>query len=112
MASLKVQKRFEALKSEILKLGFVRPGSLVRRFMPCGNRACRCMGRPPRLHGPYHQWTYKVSGKTKTIRLSGGQVRLCREWTGNNKRLKRLVRQMERVSLRETDFILGQISRS
>ena len=47
------QARFEALKREILELGFVRPGSLVRRFMPCGNPACRCMGKTPQLHGPY-----------------------------------------------------------
>ena len=69
------------------------------------------MGRPPRLHGPYHQWTYKVAGKTKTMRLSEEQARLCQAWLRNHKQLKRLVRQMEQLSLRETDRILGAISR-
>ena len=105
------QARFEALKREILTLGFVRPGSLVRRFMPCGNPACRCMGQPPRLHGPYYQWTAKVAGKTKTVRLSEEQARLCQAWIQNHKRLKRLVRQMARLSLKETDRALGAISR-
>ncbi len=111
MPSSNAQARFEVLKREILKLGFVRPGSLVRRFMPCGNRACRCMGQPPRLHGPYNQWTYKVAGKTRTIRLSGEQARLCQAWMSNHKRLNRLVRQMEKISLKETDRVLGAISR-
>ena len=105
------QARFEALKREILALGFVRPGSLVRRFMPCGNAACRCMGKPPQLHGPYYQWSYKIAGKSRSTRLSEEQARLCQEWVRNHKRLKRLVRQMEHLSLKETDRALGAISR-
>jgi len=112
LTSPAVQARFEALKQEILGLGFVRPGSLVRRFMPCGNTACACMGRPPRLHGPYYQWTHKVAGKTRTLRLSEDQARLCRQWVRDHKRLKMLLRRMEKLSLRETDRALGAISRS
>jgi len=103
--------KLQALQRAILTLGFVRPGSLVRRYMACGNLSCRCMARPPRLHGPYYQWTYKVAGKTKTMRLSEEQARLCQEWLSNHKQLKRLVRQMEQLSLRETDRVLGAISR-
>lgn len=111
MPSSDAQARFEALKREILGLGFVRPGSLVRRFMPCGSSTCRCMATPPQLHGPYYQWTYKIAGRTRTIRLSEEQARLCQEWVRNHKRLKRLVRQMEQLSLKETDRALGAISR-
>jgi hypothetical protein len=103
--------QLQALQRAILTLGFVRPGSLVRRYMPCGNAACRCMARPPQLHGPYYQWTYKVAGRTKTMRLSEEQAQLCREWLRNHKQLKRLVRQMEQLSLRETNRVLGAISR-
>lgn len=111
MPASDAQEKFEALKRETLALGWVRPGSVVRRFMPCGNPACRCMGKPPQLHGPYYQWTYKIAGKTRTIRLSPHQARLCQQWMRNHKRLKRLVRQMEQLSLRETDRTLGAISR-
>ena len=112
MLSSNAQARFEDLKKQILELGFVRPGSLVRRYMPCGNPSCRCMGSPPQLHGPYYQWSYKIAGKTRTIRLSEEQTKLCREWVRNHKRLKSLLRQMEQLSLKETDRILGAISRS
>jgi len=112
MPSSNARARFEELKKQILELGFVRPGSLVRRYMPCGNPSCRCMGSPPRLHGPYYQWSYKIAGKTCTVRLSEDQARLCAEWVRNHKRLKRLLRQMEQLSLKETDRILGAISPS
>jgi hypothetical protein len=69
------------------------------------------MGLPPQLHGPYHQWTHKIAGKTKTIRLSTQQARLCREWANNHKRLKRLLHNMEQLSLKETDRILSKKSR-
>jgi len=106
-SSADAQAQLEALKREIQKLGFVRPGSLVRRFMPCGNPSCRCMADPPRLHGPYYQWSHKVGGKTRSIRLSEQQAKLCEEWIRNHKRLKKIVRQMERLSLKETDRVLG-----
>ena len=106
------EAQLDALKHDILALGFVRPGSLVRRFMPCGNPSCRCMAQPPRLHGPYFQWSYKRRGKTRTLRLSPSQARLCATWIRNHKQLRRLVRQMERLSLNETDRLLGVISSS
>jgi len=111
MPSVDAQSRFDALKRQILELGFVRPGSLVRRFMPCGNPTCRCMAHPPQLHGPYYQWSYKIAGKTRTIRLYEEQAGLCQEWIRNHKRLKRLLRQMEQLSLKETNRIIGAISR-
>jgi hypothetical protein len=106
------EAQLEALKRDILTLGFVRPGSLVRRFMPCGNPSCRCMAQPRHLHGPYFQWSYKQKGKTKTLRLSQSQARLCEAWIRNHKKLRRVVRQMERLSLNETDRLLGVISSS
>jgi hypothetical protein len=112
MPSSNAQARFEELKRQIMELGFVRPGSLVCRYMPCGNPSCRCMGTPPRLHGPYYEWSYKIVGKTHTIRLSAEQAKMCEEWVQNHKRLKRLLQEMKHLSLKETDRILGAISRS
>lgn len=111
MSTSDAKAKLEALKREILRLGFVRPGSLVRRFMPCGKASCRCMATPPQLHGPYFEWSYKVAGKTRTKRLTEEQAKLCKEWIRDHKALKRIVRQMERVSLAETDRTLGEISK-
>jgi hypothetical protein len=86
------------LKDEIASVGFVSPGSVVRRFMPCGKPGCRCQGDPPQLHGPYWQWSHKVGGKTITRRLTPDQARLYQQWIANRRRLSELLAQMEQVS--------------
>jgi hypothetical protein len=103
-------EKHEVLKRQILELGWARPGSVIRRYMRCGNPSCRCMAEPPQLHGPYYQWSHKIRGRSVSLRLSEGQARLALEWAGNHKRLKKLLRQMEALVLRETDRILGAIS--
>jgi hypothetical protein len=109
--SQSVANRFGTLKAEMANLGLTRPGSLVERYMPCGKPGCRCMGDPPVLHGPYYQWTYKVRGKTVTKRLSKAQAERCIVWISNHRQMKKLVRKMEALSLKETDRILRTISK-
>lgn len=102
------ERRYEELKRQIADVPPIRRGSVVRRFMPCGKPGCRCQAKPPRLHGPYYQWTRKFEGRTVTTRLDRDQAKLLREWIGNGRRLDRLVRQMEQVSLRLTESRLRQ----
>lgn len=99
-------RTYAALKQALGRLGFARPGSLVRRFMRCGKRGCRCMAEPPRLHGPYYDWTYKVRGKTIAMRLTEAQAQRCAEWLRNHRQLRAIVRKMEVVSLKQTDRLL------
>lgn len=105
-----VEKAYRDLKRRLAALGWARPGSVIRRYMPCGNPSCRCMAKPPELHGPYYQWSHKINGKTRSRRLSEDQARLCREWADNYKKLKGLLRRMDRLALQETDRVLGSIS--
>jgi hypothetical protein len=104
--------RYLALKRSLADLGYVRRGSLVRRFMPCGKPGCRCQATPPQLHGPYYQWTRKVRGKTVTVRLTPDEAHLLEEWIANGRQLDRVVAQMERVSLRITDRIVRRARKS
>jgi hypothetical protein len=112
MAAADRDREYQELKRQILTLGWARPGSVIRRYMPCGNPACRCMSKPPQLHGPYFQWSHKIGGKTRSLRLSEDQARMAKEWADNYKKLKRVLRRMERLALQETDRILGSISQS
>ena len=106
LLDMKPIETYEALKAAVGALGWARPGSLTRRLMPCGKRSCRCMRKPPVLHGPYYQWTRRMNGRTKTMRLTAKQARLCRGWERNHRHLKSLVARIERLSLRETDRVL------
>ena len=106
------KSEYEALKKEVMALGYVRPGSLLKRFMPCGKTGCRCMADPRELHGPYYQWTYKRRGKTVTARLNPAQAELCGEWVRDPRDLRQIVSKMRRLSLRETDKLLRAKSQS
>ena len=101
---------YRNLKLQILSLGWARPGCVIIHYMPCGNPSCRCMAKSPKLHGPYIDWSHKIGGKSKSRRLSEEQAKKAKEWAENYKRLKNLLRQMEKLALQETDRILGSIS--
>ncbi len=106
------EEHYEELKRSLTALGFFRYGSLVRRLMPCGKTGCRCLASPPKLHGPYYQWTRKLRGKTVTVRLTRQQATLLERWISNGRRLDRTLAQMERVSHRVTDRLLRPLRKS
>ena len=73
----------------------VLPGSITERRTRCGRRNCGCHADPPRLHGPYRQWTRKIAGKTICRWLSADQHRDYRPWIDNDRRLRELLARLE-----------------
>jgi hypothetical protein len=69
-----------AIAERLAAAGFALPGSLVERTMVCGKPGCRCTADPPRLHGPYNQWTRKIDGRTVTRRLDDEQMERYGAW--------------------------------
>ena len=57
----------------IARTGMVLPGTIIQRRTRCGHPGCGCRADPPRLHGPYWQWTRKVAAKTVCRWLSPEQ---------------------------------------
>jgi hypothetical protein len=88
---------------ELAKAGFALPGTLTERMTRCGRANCRCHADPPVLHGPYHQWTRKVNGKTVTRLLTDDQLADYQEWFDNQRRLRSLMAELENLSLAITD---------
>ena len=88
-----------AIAAELAQIGFALPGTLTERPMRCGHPSCRCHADPPALHGPYHQWTRKVAGKTVTRFLSDDQLADYGDWFDNQRRLRQLLHQLEELSL-------------
>ena len=89
-----------AIAQQLANIGFALPGSLLERRMSCGKPGCRCQADPPQLHGPYHQWTRKIDGKTRTRRLTPEQAELYRPWFNNARQLRDLINELEALSLR------------
>jgi hypothetical protein len=84
---------------QIAELGFVLPGSVVRRSTTCGNPGCHCAADPPALHGPYLTWTRKVAGRTVSRRLTADQLADYGPWFANARRLRALVAELEGLSI-------------
>ena len=78
--------------------GFILPGTLTERMTRCGYANCRCHADPPQLHGPYHQWTRKIDGKTVTRILSDDQLADYQPWFDNQRRLRDLITELETLS--------------
>lgn len=89
-----------AIARRLAEAGFVLPGTLLDRAMRCGKPNCGCKADPPRLHGPYHQWTRKVDGKTVTVNLTDDQVARYSPWFANARALRAALNDLEQLSLR------------
>jgi hypothetical protein len=79
----------------IASSGMVLPGSITERRTRCGRASCGCHADPPRLHGPYWQWTRKIAAKTVCRWLSADQHRDYQAWIDNDRRLRDLLGQLE-----------------
>ena len=87
------QARARQIAAELAKIartGMVLPGSLTERRTRCGYPGCACHADPPRLHGPYWQWTRKVAAKTVGRWLSAEQHHDYQTWIDNDRRLHEL----------------------
>lgn len=87
------------IAAELGRIGFALPGSLVSRTTACGKTGCRCQADPPVLHGPYLTWTRTVNGKTVTRKVTDDQRARYQDWFDNARTLRRLVTELEALSL-------------
>ena len=106
------ENQYRELLCELQGLGFISSGTLVLRETSCGNPRCRCMGDPPRFHGPYYQWSTKVNNKTVSRRLSAGEAELFQDWIANRGELQRIITEMQEVSAKAGELLLGQVEKA
>lgn len=93
----------KALAEALSHIDGLLPGSVVVRHVRCGKQNCACKADPPRLHGPYIQWTRTANGKTVTRLLSEEQLARYQPWFDNRKRLNDVVAKLEIASLHALD---------
>jgi hypothetical protein len=88
-------RQIAAELATIAATGMVLPGSITQRRTRCGRDSCACHADPPRLHGPYWQWTRKVAAKTVCRWLSPAQREDYQAWIDNDRRLRDLLARLE-----------------
>src|SRR5215470_12961408 len=86
----------------IAATGMVLPGSITQRRTRCGRGNCACHADPPRLHGPYWQWTRKIAASTACRWLSPAQREDYQPWIDND-RLRDLLGQLEELGAAALD---------
>jgi hypothetical protein len=75
------------------------PGTLIVRAYACGKPSCRCHADPPRLHGPYAEWTRKIGGKTVTRRLTPAELAEYQPLFDNARKLRTLLAELQDLTL-------------
>jgi hypothetical protein len=101
------ERRRQQLQAQLAEIDYILPGTINVAMNRCGKPSCACHADPPRLHGPYITWTRKIKGKTVTRRLSPQQLERYRPWFDNNRRLRKLIRELETLSLQAAEQAEG-----
>jgi len=89
----------DQIAAQLAQAGFALPGTLTVRAYACGKPGCRCHADPPRLHGPYAEWTRKIGGKTITRRLTPAELTEYQPLFDNAKKLRALVAEIQDLTL-------------
>ena len=87
------------IAAQLAAAGFALPGTLTVRAYACGKPNCRCHADPPRLHGPYAEWTRKISGKTVTRRLTPAELADWQPLFDNAKKIRALLAELQDLTL-------------
>jgi hypothetical protein len=92
----------DQIAAELAQAGFALPGTLTVRSYACGKTSCRCHADPPRLHGPYAEWTRKIAGKTTTRRLTPAELAEYQPLFDNAKKLRALLAELQDLTMQIT----------
>jgi hypothetical protein len=98
----------DKIAAELAAAGFALPGTLTIRAYACGKPNCRCHADPPRLHGPYAEWTRKIDGKTVTRRLTQAELTAWQPLFDNAKKIRALLAELQDLTLGIIDTIPRQ----
>lgn len=60
-----IEKKIKNIKTELMNLGDMHPGSLSMQFNICGEPTCSCKDKKdPQKHGPYYNLSYSIRGRS------------------------------------------------
>jgi hypothetical protein len=92
------RSRFRQTRQQLQHLDYFLKGTVLKRMMKCGQPTCACHRDPSHRHGPYFEWTYKLHGKTVSVKLSPQAAPLYQAATKQHRQLKIVLARMERLS--------------
>lgn len=109
VAETEYVRRYTQLKKNILTVGFIAEGSLVKRFITCGNPNCRCRIKPSQRHGPYFQLTWKRKAKTISQFIPLSLATRYEQWIGNRQKMDSILEKMYALSAKAINAQLAAV---
>ena len=86
-----LENQIGKIKSDMHRLGDLRPGSLSEQYNVCGNPKCRCKEDPSKRHGPYYQLSFTRKGRSRSKFVKKPHVSEVKKQLKNYARLRSLV---------------------
>ena len=94
-----LERQRQRAVQQVPALAEMARGSVVERYLRCGQPTCACKQPGAQGHGPYHYLVTTVGpGKTRSQLLSPSQLPRVRRWTANAKRLRQALEQITAVN--------------
>lgn len=100
------ERAHRELAERLSRIGFLWPGSLTRRYLPCGNPRCACRTDQQARHGPYTYWSTKKEGKTISRKLPDEEAQILEKWVANRREAKEILDQMMAISEKAYPMVL------
>jgi hypothetical protein len=86
-----LEARIARIKTALVALGALRPGTLSAQYNVCGKPGCRCKADPPQKHGPYYQVSFTWQGKSHSEFVRGEDLATVRQQVSSYQRLRSLI---------------------
>ena len=103
-----LESQIEKIKSSLVSLGDLRPGSLSEQYNVCGNPSCRCKDDPPKKHGPYYQLSFTRKARSRTKFVKKPQLSEVKKQLKNYARLRTLVDRWIELSSELCQLRIGE----
>ena len=95
-----LENKVQGIKTQLLALGEMRPGSLSKQYNVCGKSGCRCKDpNHPKRHGPYYQLSYVHRGKSTSQFIRPELRPTVRAQTATFKKFRKLIDQWVDLAL-------------
>ena len=99
-AARRAAVRLAALRQQIAAVEYLCSGTLLRRRKRCGKAGCACAADPAARHGPYYEWSRREANRLVHTVLPPALAPAFAQAVRNHRRVRLLLRQWERESVR------------
>ena len=103
-----LEAQIRRIKSQMDRLGDLRPGSLSRQYNICGSPNCRCKQDSSKRHGPYYQLSFTRKGRSRSKFVKKRHLQDVQKQLKNYARLRTLLDRWIELGSRLCDLRLEQ----